>query len=315
VRAGEIAQLLGLTGVRVGDTLGVPGRRAPSGLFAPPTLETAIVARDPAQKAAMHTGLALLAEQDPFIDLRQDDARQELFVSLYGEVQKEIIEQTLRAEFGVEVEFRDTNTICIERPTGAARAIRRMGKPGNPYLGTVGLRLEPGAIGSGVEVRVEADVTTIPLYVYKTIDEFRDSMDGYVARALQQGLSGWRVTDCLVTMTDSDYTPPSTTAGDFRKLTPLVVADALQQAGTVVCEPIHRFHVEAPADCVSNVLGLLARARAAPEGPTVAGSWFQLDGEIPAAEVSAVQRRLPGLTHGEGVLEVAFDHYRPVVPA
>ena len=296
----------------MGDTIGTADGRPAGGVFAPPTLETAVVARDPAQKAALHTGLTELAELDPLIDLRQDDLRQELFVSLYGEVQKEIIEQTLLADFGVAVDFRETSTICVERPIGSGEAIERMGKRGNPFLGTIGLRVEPAPVGSGVSLRVEADVTSIPLYVYKTMEAFRDAMEGYVSATFEQGLSGWAVTDCLVTMTESDYTSPSTTSGDFRKLTPLVVMAALRQAGTVVCEPIHRFHLEAPADSLAALLGLLAQARAAPEGPVLAGSWCTLDGAVPAAEVHGVHRQLRGITHGEGVFEATFDRYEPV---
>ncbi|MBO0777160.1 MAG: GTP-binding protein, partial [Actinobacteria bacterium] len=43
-----------------------------------------------------------------------------------------------------------------------------------------------------------------------------------------------------------------------------------------------------------------------------------LAGEIPAAQVDALRRRLAGLTRGEGMLESAFDRYHPVegpVPA
>ena len=47
------------------------------------------------QKRAVFDALTELAEQDPLIDLRQDDTRHELFLSLYGEVQKEIVAQTL----------------------------------------------------------------------------------------------------------------------------------------------------------------------------------------------------------------------------
>jgi ribosomal protection tetracycline resistance protein len=35
-------------------------------------------------------------------------------------------------------------------------------------------------------------------------------------------------------------------------------------------------------------------------------------GEVPASQVHRLTQRLPGLTRGEGVLEAAFDHYRPV---
>ena len=47
------------------------------------------------EKRAVFDALSDLAEQDPLINLRQDDSRQELFLSLYGEVQKEIVAQTL----------------------------------------------------------------------------------------------------------------------------------------------------------------------------------------------------------------------------
>ena len=62
-----------------------------------------------------------LAEQDPLINLRQDDVRQELFVSLYGEVQKEVIQATLANDFDLDVEFRKTTTICIQNAPLCAR--------------------------------------------------------------------------------------------------------------------------------------------------------------------------------------------------
>jgi ribosomal protection tetracycline resistance protein len=39
-------------------------------------------------------------------------------VSLYGEVQKEVIEATLAEEYGLRVGFRETTTICIEQVVG-----------------------------------------------------------------------------------------------------------------------------------------------------------------------------------------------------
>jgi len=56
--------------------------------FAPPTLETLVNARHWRDSAALHVALSQLAEQDPLINLRHDDTRNETFVSLYGEVQR-----------------------------------------------------------------------------------------------------------------------------------------------------------------------------------------------------------------------------------
>ena len=37
-----------------------------------------------------------------------------------------------------------------------------------------------------------------------------------------------------------------------------------------------------------------------------------IEGEVPAARVHELRQQLPALTRGEGVLDSAFDHYRPV---
>jgi ribosomal protection tetracycline resistance protein len=42
------------------------------------------------------------------------------------------------------------------------------------------------------------------------------------------------------------------------------------------------------------------------------GAWTALEGDIPAARVHELRQQLPGLTHGEGVLESSFDRYEPV---
>ena len=92
VAAGQIGKLWGLGDIQIGDMIGSSRTTSERHYFAPPTLETVVVPRRPADKAALHAALAQLAEQDPLINLRQDDVRQEIFVSLYGEVQKEVIQ-------------------------------------------------------------------------------------------------------------------------------------------------------------------------------------------------------------------------------
>jgi ribosomal protection tetracycline resistance protein len=104
----------------------------------------------------------------------------------------------------------------------------------------------------------------------------------------------------------------SSTAGDFRNLTPLVLMTALQQAGTTVHEPMHRFQLEIPTDTTRAVLAALARLRAIPQVPALAAETSTLEGEIPAAAVYELEQQVPALTRGEGVLESAFERYQPV---
>ena len=320
VAAGQIGKLWGLGEVRIGDPIGPPDGSAPDcGYFAPPTLETVVLPSRAAEKGSLHAALAQLAEQDPLIGLRQDGVRQEISVSLYGEVQKEVIEATLKDEFGLDVGFRESTTIYIERPVGSGAAVERMtsDKEVNPFLATVGLRVDPGPVGSGITFGLEVELGAMPYAFFKAVQDT-------VTETLRQGLHGWQVTDCVVTMTHSGYSPRqshmhatfdksmSSTGADFRGLTPLVLMSALQEAGTAVHEPMHRFRLDMPADVAAAVLPVLIRLGAVPLNSRIAGESHLLEGDIPAAQVHAVERHLPSLTRGEAVLESAFDHYRPV---
>jgi len=316
--AGQIGKLWGLSGVQVGDPVGLARTTGERHHFAPPTLETVVLPCRATEKGALHVALSQLAEQDPLISLRQDDLRQELYVSLYGEVQKEVIQATLASDFGLAVEFRESTTICIERPIGSGAAIEVIRQPDNPFLATVGLRIEPAPIHSGVEFRLAGEVLgRMPFKFFTAVEET-------VCEVLRQGLYGWQVTDCTVTMTHA-YSlgrhsqghmafdkSMSTTAGDFRNLTPLVLLSALQQAGTTVYEPLHRFQLEAPADTLGAVLPLLARLGAVPQTQEMRGSSCVVEGEVPAARLYELQQQLPALTRGEGVLEFSFHSYQPV---
>jgi ribosomal protection tetracycline resistance protein len=317
VSAGQIAKLSGLSAARVGDELGTGAGTAagPGGRrhFAPPTLETVVVPRVPAERGALHLALAQLAEQDPLIGLRQDDLRQEISVSLYGEVQKEVVQATLAEEFGLAVSFRETTTICVERPVGTGGAAEYMDQGGNPFRATVGLRVEPGPTGSGVRFRLGVELGSMPHAFFRAVEESARA-------ALGQGLYGWQVIDCTVTLTRTGFVPPppygwskwSSSAGDFRALTPLVLMRALAEAGTRVHEPVHGFRLEAPSDLVPAVLPALSKLGAVPRSTEPRGPVSVLTGELPAAAVHPLEQRLPALTRGEGLLESAFTHYRAV---
>jgi ribosomal protection tetracycline resistance protein len=320
VRAGEIGKLWGLREVRIGDRIGETGTST-TREFAPPTLESAAVPGDPGQKQALRVALGQLAEQDPLIDVRQDDERGELSVSLYGEVQKEVVQATLADDFGIEITFRETTTICIERPVSTGEAVEILHAESNPFLATIGLRVEPGPVDTGIKFRLGVDPRSAPLYAYKTLDSFGEHMGEYVRRTLREGLFGWQVTDCVVTMIECLYSvpdgPPSrrgplSTPADFRKLTPMVLMQALDRAGTVVCEPALLARLEVPTGSLGAVLAALARLGGSAPMPSLRGELATIETVLSVAQARELQRHLPALTGGEGVLETEFAGYEPV---
>jgi ribosomal protection tetracycline resistance protein len=273
----------------------------------------------------LRAALNELAEQDPLINVRQDDERGEISVSLYGEVQKEVIGETLARDHGIEVWFAPTTTICVERPIGAGESLEVIsaathtnisGKSSptsdNPYAATLGLRIEPAKPGSGIAFRTDVDVKLLPLNVFNTVLQFEAQMTRFVAEALEEGVHGWRITDCLVTLYDCGYRRTGSTTSDFRRLTPLVLAEAIRQAGVVVCEPMTSVRVEGPADSGRGIAGVIANAGGRILGQHSEGGRTTIVAFVQAGRVHEVQNRIPGLTGGEGVFETSFAGYHPV---
>ena len=302
--AGCIGKLHGLGDVRIGDAIGAAVAARQPAHFAPPTLQTVVAAVPAADDRRLHAALAQLAEQDPLIALRRDDARNETTLSLYGEVQKEVIAETILREHGIAMAFAPSTMLYVERPRATASA--RQGPP-YPFIALVALRIAPTPAGSGVTIVPEIDYGVLPA-------AFHQAVEVAIRDTLQQGLAGWPVIDCTVHVTEAirfrDWA--TSTPAAHRLLAPLVVMEALQNAGTEVCEPVHQLVVHAPASATTAVLALLARLGAALAPPTVHGNEVAITGELAADRIAALQRELPALTHGEGVIEASFSHYRPV---
>jgi ribosomal protection tetracycline resistance protein len=220
--AGEMAAVRGLGAVRVGDAIGEPPPgEAETARFPRPAMEAVVFPRRADEAGSLRAALAQLAEQDPLIDVRQEDGGHEIWVSLYGEVQKEVIQATLERDYGIAAEFRETTVVCIERPAHVGEAeevihartktnITGRSSPlsTNPFRATLALRIDPAPHGSGIAFRSEVhDVRLVPLYLFHTVETFVSQMEGYVREALTEGLHGWQVTDCRVTMTDCGGSP------------------------------------------------------------------------------------------------------------
>jgi ribosomal protection tetracycline resistance protein len=268
-------------------------------------METQVRARRPSDRQALWAALGQLAEQDPLINLRHHEEAGEVFVSLYGEVQKEVIGTTLEQDFGLTVDFLESTSICAERAVGIGEAAEVAFEGDNPFVATVGLRVEPRPLGSGNSFAFAVNVGLMPAGFYRAVEET-------VEQALKQGRFGWPIIDCHVTMTLAGQVSPISTAGDFRHLTPLVLASALEIAGTVVCEPISQFRLDAPSEVMGTLLTLLGQVGAALTATEIEDRTVTLKGTMPTGVVRQVQRHLPDLTGGAAAMETAFDHYAPL---
>ncbi|MFI6049580.1 GTP-binding protein [Streptomyces violascens] len=292
---GNIGRLRGLHDIRVGDQLGPPDERGTH--FATPTLQSVVRPRDPGTAAAARLNAALkeLAEQDPLIRARTEPGGT-TSVFLYGEVQKEVIAATLADTYGIEAVFEPSRTVHTERPTrtGEFAEEMRRGPARTGHWATVGLRVDAVPYGSGNTFRYETELGALPRAFHQAVEET-------VHDALRTGPLGWAVTDCAVTLVHSGFNSVMSTAGDFRALTRIVLEGALRETGTTLYEPYRTFELEIPSSSLATVAGQLTSLGALIEESAATAEGWLLRGTVAARRIAAIERRLPGLTHGEAV--------------
>jgi ribosomal protection tetracycline resistance protein len=247
-RAGDVVRIRGIGAARTGAWVGevILGRVIRQ--FPAPALESVVEPVNPAKRGRLFAGLRELAAADPLINLRVDEDRGEIAVSLYGEVQKEVIADLLDEQFGVAVTFHPTTTVHIERIVGTGASLALMAEKSTPYLATLGFRVEPAPVGAGLVCDLEVERGAMPPAFFAAVWEG-------VRTGFAQGRSGWAIPDARVVLTHTGYCPRqshmhqkfnknfSSVAADFRNLAPVLVHEALQKARTVVCEPVETFHL------------------------------------------------------------------------
>ncbi|MED2790291.1 TetM/TetW/TetO/TetS family tetracycline resistance ribosomal protection protein [Bacillus wiedmannii] len=303
VPSGEFCKVWGLSDIKIGDIIGERTDSIKNIHFAEPQMEAAIEAVPKERIHDLYAALMELCEEDPLIKVWKDDVHNELYIRLFGEVQKEVIETTLYEKYNLRVTFSNTRVVCIEKPIGIGNSVEVMGEKANPFYATIGFKTERGQLNSGITYKLGVELGSLPLAFHKAIEDT-------VFQTLKQGLYGWAVTDIIVTLTHTGYASPVTTASDFRNLTRLVLMDALKQAETCVYEPVNEFELTVPEHAISTAMYKLAAIPATFSEPIFNNDSYHLTGSLPVAKTENFQRMLHSFTEGEGIFTTKPAGYK-----
>ncbi|MFB5253852.1 GTP-binding protein [Bacillus mycoides] len=294
VHSGEFCKVWGLTNIKIGDIIGERTDYIKDIHFAEPQMEAAIEAVPKERIHDLYAALMELCEEDPLIKVWKDNVHNELYIRLFGEVQKEVIETTLYEKYRLQVTFSNTRVVCIEKPIRIGNSVEVMGEKANPFYATIGFKVERGELNSGITYNLGVELGSLPLAFHKAIEDT-------VFQTLKQGLYGWEVTDIIVTLTHTGYASPVTTASDFRNLTPLVLMAALKQAETCVYEPLNEFELTVPEQAISTAMYKLAAIPTTFAEPTLHNDSYHLTGSLPVSKTENFKRMLHSFTEGEGI--------------
>ncbi len=307
---GDIGAVAKLKETRAGDWLAARDEpiSMPSIKLPAPVMAFAIEPKAKGDEEKVFTALRRLQEEDPTIDLHRDAQTGEQIVAGLSQVHVEVIVERLRARFGAEVTLKPPRVPYQETIRQPAKAHGRHKKQtgGRGQFGDCHIEIEPLPNGDFEFVdAIKGGV--IP-------SGFIPAVEKGVQEAMQEGtVAGYPVKGVRVRVYDGSYHTVDSSEMAFKVAGSLAMKQALEQAGSVLLEPIMTVTVNAPEDTVGDVIGDLNSRRGRPLGMEPVGAGMtEIKAEVPMAEMLSYAPDLRGITGGQGEFTMEFERYEEV---
>jgi len=292
LQVGDIGIVTGLHHLKVGDTFG-QGIRNKRFSLGQPTLKVKIEVAQRAQRQELLEALTVMADNDPYLSYELNTFNDDIYITLFGYIQMEIIEETLKRDYEIDIQMGDPMTIYMETPLGTAEAAVTMGEGGLPFYAAVGYRVEPLPRGSGIEYALDLNTHGLRQMFLNGIKE------GAYAY-LDQGLHGWELTDMKISLISYEYNSIDTTPSEYRDLGPLVLFDALKKVGTKQLWPISEYQLSVPTELMGRAMSDLKWMQATMDEPLIQGDMCTITGTVPVERCHNYQLTVQQYTSARG---------------
>ncbi len=306
---GDIGAVAKLKETRAGDWLAERDEpiQMPSIKLPAPVMAFAMEAASKGDEDKVFTALRRLQEEDPTIDLHRDAQTGEQIVAGLSQIHVEVIVERMRARFGAEVTLKPPRVPYQETIRAGAKAHGRHKKQtgGRGQFGDCHIEIEPLAEGDF------EFVNAIKGGVIPT--GFIPAVEKGVLEAMATGtVAGYPVKGVKVKLFDGSFHTVDSSEMAFKLAGSLAMKQALEQAGSVLLEPIMLVTASVPDESVGDVMGDLSSRRGRPLGTEAVGGMTEVKAEVPMAEILSFAPDLRSLTGGQGEYTMEFLRYEEV---
>ena len=125
-------------------------------------------------------------------------------------------------------------------------------------------------------------------------------------------VAGYPVKGVRVRLFDGQYHTVDSSEMAFKIAGSLAMKQALDDAGSVLLEPMMLVTVSVPEASVGDVIGDLNSRRGRPLGMEPAGSMTEVKAEVPMSEMLSYAPDLRSITGGQGEYTMEFERYEEV---
>ena len=305
--AGEVVAVTGLSESYAGQGLGSEKEKSIPVLT--PVLRYKIILPPGENALLLYGKLAPFEEEYPELSFSWNEKHKEIFVSVNGEIQLQVLSTLVKERLGAEITFGAGSIVYKESVNGKAYGIGHF-EPLRHYA-EVQLLIEPGEPGSGVEFASVCSTDILDKNWQRLIET-------HVMESVHPGvLTGSEVTDIRVVLVTGRAHPKHTEGGDFRQATYRAIRNALRMASAagnaVLLEPVYRFTMSLPAAYIGRAMTDIDRLKGKSMPPELSddGNTAFIKGTAPVSTTWEYAKELTAYTAGEGVLTCELAGFEP----
>src|SRR5256886_15105357 len=316
VPAGDIGAVAKLSNTHTGDTLA--SSKDSTDTLDPinspaPCYTVAVFPKSQADLDKMSNALSRVVEEDRTLRVSRDPETAEVLLSGMGESHIQIVVESIKRKYGVDLEIRDPRVSYRETIRKKARANGRHKRQsgGHGQFGDVWLEIEP-LPRDGEETFVFDDKIVggvVP-------GQYIPGVEKGVRESLKRGfISGNPLLYIKVALVDGKYHPVDSSAQSFEIAASLGMQEAVPQASPTILEPLMTVTITVPEGNMGDVMSDINTKRGRVLGMTPVGNGMQqITANVPQAEMLHYASDLRSITQGRGSFTMEFYQYEEVPP-
>ena len=228
-------------------------------------------------------------------------------LSLMGEIQTEVITETVKDRYGVSLSFSDGRIAYRETIKSPVTGMGHY-EPLKHYA-EVHLLLSPLPRGTGLIFKSELSVDVLDTNWQRLILT-------HLAEKQHRGvLTGSPITDIMIEVTAGRAHLKHTEGGDFRQATYRAIRHALMRAENILLEPYFSYSASIPEESVGRFMSDAERMKASCTVIDCRSGIVTLAGRGPVSTMLNYSVTLRSYTRGEGIISLTPDGYEECLSA
>jgi elongation factor G len=313
--AGDLVMAAGVRFAKTGDTLTDPKKpiRFEEMAFLKPVIAVAVEPKQNRDLEKVKEVLGKLADEDPTVELKEDENTGQTLLAGMGELHLEILIDRMRTEYGIEVNVGNPSVVYREtvRKEGTATEVfeRVVDEEKKERLfAKVTARARPREREAGnlfKDLRTQAQKDALPLN-----DKELNEIKGGLLEALEAGpIEGYPMQDVELCFLDAETRQNETTLVALRIAAGMAARAAIKEASPATLAPLMDLEVVVPEPMTGSVVGDLSSRGARIERVDAQGDRGIVRATVAMTKMFGYSTSLRNLTEGRGTFSMKFARF------